>query len=284
MIAPMRILELSIRHSSSEGTFQSAMNLPDRIAKDGFDIVYVLPWMKLNRSLSASPYSVVDYLSIDDALGSLRDAHQWIQRCHDVGLDVVLDMPLNHTSPAHHWRANEDWYSRNEEGNAHSPEGTNWSDVLQLNHLNSHVAAACNDVLKFWMDAGIDGFRLDAVSFIPDEILQLWSGDLARAKHVWCDSQSFTKRHPFFTSYLNHEAFELAQVNLNAWVEIVKSPSNGGILYLSNHDTLHRGLSPQDQWKSQYGWMRKVLEDSSKDFMLSWCDWIDSNTRYSFLE
>lgn len=279
----MRILELSIRHSSSEGTFQSAMSLPDCIAKDGFDIVYALPWMKLNREISTSPYSIVDYLATDDSLGNTSDAVEWIQRCHEAGLEVVLDIPLNHTSPAHLWRANEDWYSRDDEGNVHPPIGTNWSDVLQLNHFNSQVASACSEVLKFWLDAGVDGFRLDAASFIPHDIVQEWSGTLARAKHVWCDSQSITKLHPYITSYLNHEAFHLAQVDLNEWVNLVKSPSDGGILYLSNHDTLHRGLSPQDQWGSQYGSMRRLLEDSSKDYMLSWCDWIDANTCYSFL-
>ncbi len=283
MITPMRIIELSLRHATSEGTFQSAMQLPEGIAANGFNVVYVLPWMMIDRSQSSSPYAVVDYCTTDDCMGTLQDAANWIHRCHEVGLDVVLDIPLNHTSPNHIWCANADWYSLDESGKEHAPIGTQWKDVIQLNHRNPRVADACLDVLLYWLKLGIDGFRFDAASFIPESVLNKWLVELSGTKHMWCDGVDLRKDHVQFTSFLNHDAIRLARTDLDAWCSIVKSNADCGILYVTNHDTLHNGISPRQDWGNKYDYLLSLLNQSNQHFMLSLSDWINPDSYYSFM-
>ena len=280
----MRIIEISLRHATEEGSFRSAMHLPETIAKAGFNVVYALPWMKMNRRASLSPYAVADYHATDELLGSKEEATDWIHCCHDCGLDVVLDIPLNHTSPFHNWLANEGWYARNKQGRFHAPLGTNWKDVFQLNHNNPWVSEACREVLEFWLDEGVDGFRLDAASFISNSALKDWYSVLSQTKHVWCDESNLASRYGFFTSYLNHRAFQLAESDFDAWQDLVAAPADCGILYLSNHDTLHAGLSPREQWKNQYDSMKNTILNSKHHCLLSWSDWKDSSMSYSFLK
>lgn len=279
----MRILELSIPHATDEGTFHSATKLLQSIGNAGFNVVYVLPWFKINRRASPSPYAVVDYYFTNEMLGNIKDAAHWIRCCHDYGLEVVLDIPLNHTSPFHSWRAKDDWYARNEQGEFHAPRGTAWSDVLQLNHQNPQVSKSCAEVLQFWLEQGVDGFRLDAASFISGASLTAWSTVLNRAKHVWCDDVQLAQRYRYFTSFFNHGAFLQAQSNVDAWKDVIASTEDCGILYLSNHDTLLAGRSPRDQWGIQYESMRSSMVTSTHHHLLSWSDWKDPDACYSFL-
>jgi glycosidase len=282
-----RILEVSIRHATEQGTFAAAMHLTEQWVQDGFNTLFVLPWMQINRSLSGSPYAVIDHLHVDDALGNFEDAVRWVDCCHERGLAVILDMPLNHTSPAHRWTAISNWFVRDSAGGALSPVGTNWKDVIQLNHAEPEVIHAGADVLKYWMRVGVDGFRLDAASFIPDVVIQHWIEEInassGRPLHWWCDGAQYAAERPFFTGYFHHEAFQLALGNYSAWIELVNAPANGGIFYLTNHDTLHAGVSPAEQWPGRYEQMRALMESTHHHSMLSLSDYNDTHSTYSFI-
>lgn len=283
----MLIIEVSLRHATPQGTLRAAMELPAQWAGQGINTVFVLPWMEINRERSASPYAITDHMRPDEGLGMLDDAVRWIERCHACGLEVVLDMPLNHTSPDHCWREHDGWYSMDEKGNFHAPRGTDWNDVLQLNHSHPGVIAACEDVLKFWLNIGIDGFRMDAAAFIPPSVLMQWKSSIERVKgrtlHLWCDGADYARQNSFFTSYLYHEAFQTAHHDMEAWKTLLNTSHEGAIFYLSNHDTLHAGKSPAAQWPERYQKMRALLEASSQHVMLSWNDYSDIHGAYSFL-
>jgi glycosidase len=199
----------------------------------------------------------------------------------------VLDMPLNHTSPVHIWTANSNWYRLNENGEKLAPKGTQWNDVVQLNHDNPMLAQACADVLQFWVTVGIDGFRFDAASFIPDVVLENWISSLHRSFQkellFWCDSESYSRNRPMFNGFLFHEAFYAAKQDQSKWNPLLQSNLTSAIFYLTNHDTLHACKSPIDEWPIDYQRMRKELECSPHHVMLSWSDWQDPSSSYSFM-
>jgi glycosidase len=287
MMKPLRILEISIPHITPAGTFHAALDLPDEIVAAGFNTVFVLPWMEVNTALSRSPYACTNHVALNETLGTLDDAHRWLNRCHQAGLRVVLDMPLNHTSPNHMWVENDGWYSTDVRGLKHSPRGTTWNDVVQLNHGNRAVVESCAEVLRFWMECGVDGFRFDAASFIPDAVLQSWIVEAQeRVNHdllVWCDGRAYQNHRPFFNGYIYHEANTIARRNGIEWERLVNSILEGAIFYLTNHDTLHAGKSPNEEWPGSYERMRQVIQHTPNHVLFSWNDWQDPSSCYSFM-
>jgi glycosidase len=287
MKKPLRIIELSIPHATESGTLHAAMDLPAELVSCGFNVVYVLPWMKVNENQSKSPYAIIDHLQLNERLGTLSDANKWIKKCKDVGLKVVLDMPLNHTSPLHTWTSRNGWYVNDENGNMCSPKGTTWTDVVQLNHANPMVCDACEKVLRFWLEMGVDGFRFDAAAFIPDTVLQIWIDQLHKMRSeelfTWCDGRQYFEHHHAFNGFLYHEAFQLAKEDLSQWENLVRSNPEKGIFYLTNHDTLQKGLSPIMEWPDNYHLLRSLLESSSQSMLFSWSDWKDPASSYSFM-
>jgi glycosidase len=287
MKSKLRILEISIPHASVEGTLKAAMNLPKQLADAGFNVVFVLPWMQIDRSRSASPYAVSDYFALNNAIGNMDDARQWILECQSAGLRVVLDMPLNHTSPSNSWTSYDQWYVTDENGVKRCPQGTNWKDVFQLNHSNELVANACSEVLHFWLKLGVDGYRFDAAAFITDEVMKGWITSLLRVSKrellLWCDSEAYKQSRPWFNGFFYHEAIGAARKSLSDWEKLVDHHSDDAIFYLTNHDTLHAGKCPKDEWPGEYQQMRKLLESSPNHFLLSWCDWKKPSETYSFM-
>ncbi|TCZ56735.1 alpha-amylase family glycosyl hydrolase [Roseicella aquatilis] len=172
----------------------------DHIAGLGVDGIWLCP-------VYASPqrdfgYDVTDHCAIDTTFGTLEDFDQVLQAAHARGLKVLVDLVGGHTSDQHPWFAasrrgraapTADWYVWADP----SPDGTppnNWLSVFggsawsweprrrqyYLHHflpsqptLNlQHPACleALLDVARFWLDRGVDGFRLDAVDFLTHDL------------------------------------------------------------------------------------------------------------------
>ena len=133
-------------------------------------------------------YDVADYCDVDPIFGSLADMDQLIHDCHARGLKVVLDGVFNHTSDQHAWftasradktNAKRDWYIWRDTvpnnwkstfgGTAWTQDPATGSYYLHsflpaqpdLNWRNPDVVDAVLDVLRFWFERGVDGFRLD---------------------------------------------------------------------------------------------------------------------------
>ena len=148
-------------------------------------------------------YDVADFENVDPVFGTLQDLDQVIEQAHARGLKVILDYVPNHTSDEHPWfqhsrldRTNEkrDWYIWRDPAPGGGPPnnwlslfggGSAWQfdqrtgqyylhlyDVKQpdLNWRNPQVRKAMYDVVRFWMDRGVDGLRVDAFAgLIKDE-------------------------------------------------------------------------------------------------------------------
>ncbi|WP_036534987.1 alpha-amylase family glycosyl hydrolase [Oceanobacter kriegii] len=139
-------------------------------------------------------YDVADYLNIDPCYGTLTDLDALIEAAHSRNIRVIMDMVLNHTSDQHPWfqqsllgdqSDKQDWYiwheGRQRPTNWEScfgGSGWSWSEQRQawyyhsflpqqpdLNWRNPAVVDAVRNVLEFWMERGIDGFRLDVVNY-----------------------------------------------------------------------------------------------------------------------
>jgi alpha-glucosidase len=140
-------------------------------------------------------YDVADYCDVEPLFGSLADIDRLIAEAHLRNMRIILDFVPNHTSHLHPWfragrasRTNpkRDWYIWREAGADGSPPN-NWASSFggpawtfdaatgqyylhsflpeqpDLNHRNPEVVRAMEDVIRFWLDRGIDGFRVDVI-------------------------------------------------------------------------------------------------------------------------
>ena len=142
-------------------------------------------------------YDVADYCDVDPQFGTLADFDRLVERAHELGLRVIVDVVPNHSSEQHPWfqesRASResprrDWYIWRDPAPGGGPPN-NWLSIFggpawtfdeatgqyylhtflseqpDLNWRNPDVVNAMMDVLRFWMARGVDGFRVDAVLF-----------------------------------------------------------------------------------------------------------------------
>ena len=167
----------------------------DHIASLGVDGIWLSPFF--TSPMKDFGYDVSDYLDVDPIFGTLADFDGLVARAHELGLKVIIDQVYSHTSDEHPWfiesRSNRtnpkaDWFVWADA----KPEGSppsNWQSVFggpawtwdarrhqyymhnflkeqpQLNVRSPDVQAALIDAMRFWLDRGVDGFRLDAINF-----------------------------------------------------------------------------------------------------------------------
>ena len=177
------------------GDLQGIIDRLDYAVELGVDAIWISP-------IFASPmadfgYDVSDYVGIHPMFGDLATFDRLVEAAHGRGLRVVLDYVPNHTSDEHPWfvesRASRsspkrDWYIWRDAKSDGSPPN-NWVSFFggpawewdertgqyylhiflarqpDLNWRNPEVVEAMHDVLRFWLDRGVDGFRMDAVVF-----------------------------------------------------------------------------------------------------------------------
>jgi alpha-glucosidase len=167
----------------------------DHIAGLGVDCIWLSP---ITQSPQADMgYDVSDYIEVDPLFGSLQDFDLLIERAHALGLKVIMDQVVSHTSDQHPWfrescfskdNAKADWYVWADARPDGSPPN-NWLSVFggsawewhtsrkqyylhnfltsqpDFNYHNPAVQDAVLDVMRFWLDRGLDGFRLDTVNY-----------------------------------------------------------------------------------------------------------------------
>jgi alpha-glucosidase len=165
----------------------------DHLVELGVDAVWLSP-------IFVSPmkdfgYDIADYFDVDPSFGTLEDFDQLLAEAHSLGLKVVLDLVPNHTSDQHPWFEDSrssrdspmrDWYIWRDPGPDGGPP-TNWMSSFggsgwtydeateqfyfhafldsqpDLNWRNPFVREAMADVMRFWLDRGVDGFRIDVL-------------------------------------------------------------------------------------------------------------------------
>tara|TARA_R110001592_G_scaffold20926_9_gene84629 strand:+ start:13626 stop:16031 length:2406 start_codon:yes stop_codon:yes gene_type:complete len=163
------------------------------IADLGMDAIWISPFFP--SPMKDFGYDISDYRNIDPVFGTLDDFKTLLSGAHKHGLKIIIDLALSHTSDQHPWFSDpskKDWYvwadaRLDEEGNPFPPN--NWASVFgesawewddkhqqyyfhnflkeqpDLNYHNPEVQEEVLDICRFWLDMGVDGFRLDTVNF-----------------------------------------------------------------------------------------------------------------------
>ncbi|CAI6085070.1 unnamed protein product [Clonostachys chloroleuca] len=165
----------------------------------GIDVVWLCPVYKSPQVDMG--YDIADYCAIHPPYGTLEDVEKLIAGLHERGMKLVMDLVVNHTSDQHEWfkesrdrnSSKRDWYIwrkpvYDEQGNRCPPN--NWASIFggsawafddesgeyylrlfakeqpDLNWDNPSVVKEVHDVMRFWLDKGVDGFRMDVINLI----------------------------------------------------------------------------------------------------------------------
>jgi alpha-glucosidase len=187
----------SFQDTTGDGTgdLRGIMKRLPHIASLGVDAVWLAPFFK--SPMADMGYDVSDYCDVDPMFGTLSDFDAMLAEAHRLGLKIIIDQVISHTSDQHPWfvesrasRTNPkaDWYVWADP----KPDGTapnNWLSIFggpgwewdgvrkqyymhnflisqpDLNFHNPEVQDALLKTVRFWLDRGVDGFRLDTVNF-----------------------------------------------------------------------------------------------------------------------
>ena len=167
----------------------------DHIASLGVDGIWISPFF--TSPMADFGYDVADFCGVDPVFGTLEDFDAVVAKAHKLGLKVIIDQVYSHTSDQHAWFAEgrasrtgtkADWYVWADPKAEGSPPN-NWQSVFggpswewdarrgqyylhnflkeqpDLNVHNIDVQEALIAASRFWLDRGVDGFRLDALNF-----------------------------------------------------------------------------------------------------------------------
>lgn len=164
------IYQIFVRNYSKQGRFITVENDLNRIKDLGIDIIYLTPihpiGVKARKGSWGSPYAIKDYFSISDDLGTLDEFKSLIKKIHEMGMQIIIDMVFNHTSPDNVILTKHPEYYYYKNGHLGNRCG-DWSDVIDLDTSKIEVQDYLISVLKYWLDVGVDGFRFDVASIIP---------------------------------------------------------------------------------------------------------------------
>lgn len=169
-IADQSIYQVFVRNYSKEGTFSKVTEDLDRIKSMGFDYLYLMPinkiGIKARKGDLGSPYAISDYYSINDEFGTLDDFKLLINTAHLKGLKVMIDVVLNHTSPDSVLvKEHPDFFITDSNGNFGNRVG-DWSDIIDLDYNNLELHNYLTDMLLYWVNMGVDGFRCDVAPMV----------------------------------------------------------------------------------------------------------------------
>lgn len=180
------------------GDIKGVMAKLDYLEFLGIDAIWISPVYQSPQNDFG--YDVSDYYKIDPVFGSLHDMQKLIKKAHKKGIRVIMDMVLNHTSDKHSWflesksglkNPKREWYiwSKGQSGKAPN----NWRTAFgkkgwtfdpntkqyyyhsflphqpDLNWRNPELKKAMFQVMEYWLNQGIDGFRLDVINFIAKD-------------------------------------------------------------------------------------------------------------------
>ncbi|MDD6488358.1 MAG: alpha-amylase family glycosyl hydrolase [Clostridia bacterium] len=255
----------------------------------GVEGIWLMPIMP---SPSYHKYNISDYKAIDKAYGTMDDFKEFLTEAHKRNINVIIDFVINHTSRQHEWyqkaieelkAGKTDGYvqyyhfkENNDEKGWNKAGVGDWyyecefdADMPDLNLTNEKVRSELEDIVKFWLDMGVDGFRLDAVKYYEstgteDSVKDLkWLYDYAKSVkddvymvgECWDASGVIANYYKsgvdsFFnfdmqgatgrvnTSLNKEDALGYAQ-SLEKWQDTIKASNPNAIdaPFISNHDT-----------------------------------------------
>ncbi|MDD9207990.1 alpha-glucosidase [Georgenia sp. 10Sc9-8] len=220
------------------GDLRGILSHLDHIAELGVDVIWLSPIYRSPHDDNG--YDIADYQDVDPSFGTLADLDELIAAVHDRGMKLVMDLVVNHTSDEHAWfeesrsgpdSPKRDWYwwrppRPGHTGGEEGAEPTNWHSFFSgstwewdeasaeyylhlfsrkqpdLNWENVEVRQAVHAMMRWWLDRGVDGFRMDVINLISKAVQP--DGDLPDG--VAKPGTRFGDGSPFYTcGPRNHE-------------------------------------------------------------------------------
>lgn len=210
------------------GDLEGIIERLDYVASLGVDAIWIAPFFK--SPMADFGYDVADYRSVDPMFGAMDHFDRLLARAHELGLKVIIDQVLSHTSSEHPWfkesrlsrdNPKSDWYvwaDPKEDGTAPN----NWLSIFggvawrweprrrqyylhnflssqpDLNFHNPQLRRAVLDNLRFWLDKGVDGLRLDAINFCFHDTQLRNNPPKPAAQRI---SRAFSPENPYAYQY-----------------------------------------------------------------------------------
>ena len=188
------------------GDLRGVLQRIDHLVELGVDVVWFSPMYRSPQDDNG--YDISDYQDIDPLFGTLEDLDEVVSALHERGIKVVMDLVVNHTSDEHPWfvesrsskdNPKRDWYwwrpaRPGLEPGSPGAEPTNWASIFSgpawaydettgeyylhlfsrkqpdLNWENPEVREAVYAMMRWWLDRGIDGFRMDVINMISKRV------------------------------------------------------------------------------------------------------------------
>ncbi len=189
------------------GDLRGIIGRLDYLQRLGVDVLWLSP---IYRSpMDDNGYDISDYQDVDPMFGTLDELDELVTGVHERGMKIVMDLVVNHTSSAHAWfqesrssrdSPKRDWYwwrppRPGRTGGEPGAEPTNWGSVFSgpgwtwdpttgeyylhifaasqpdLNWENPEVREAVHTMMRWWLDRGIDGFRMDVINHISKNVV-----------------------------------------------------------------------------------------------------------------
>ncbi len=188
------------------GDLPGILQRVDHLVELGVDVLWLSPIYRSPQDDNG--YDISDYEDIDPAFGTLEDLDRLLEALHERGLKLVMDLVVNHTSDEHPWfvesrsstdNPKRDWYwwrpaREGMEPGTPGAEPTNWGSFFSgpawdhdeatgeyylhlfsrkqpdLNWENPEVRRAVYRMMRWWLDRGVDGFRMDVINLISKTV------------------------------------------------------------------------------------------------------------------
>lgn|SRR5690625_373492 len=269
------------------------------LSKLGVDIVWINPFYPSPQNDNG--YDIADYYAIDPLFGTMEDFEELVRVGEEYEIGIMMDLVINHTSTEHEWfqkalagdKKYQDYYILRDPvegqdfptnwvskfgGSAWEPFGDTGKFYLSLydptqadlNWRNPKVRKEAADIVNFWMDKGIKGFRLDVINVIgKDKELINSTGDIDQEKSLYTDK-------PIVHDYLrelNHRSFgkdpefitvgEMSSTTIESCIGYTK-PENDELNMVFNFHHLKVDYPNKEKWtKAPFDFLelKKIIND-----------------------
>ncbi|WP_017813519.1 glycoside hydrolase family 13 protein [Paenibacillus shenyangensis] len=298
-----QIYPQSFKDSNGDGwgDLQGIISKIDYLVKLGVDIVWLGPICE--SPMVDNGYDISDYQQIHPRYGTMEDFEQLLSKLHENGIKLIMDLVINHTSDEHPWFQQaqsskdspyRDYYIWKEPG-SDGQEPNNWMSFLNepawtrdeqsgeyylhlfdrkqpdLNWENENMRQELYTMIRWWLDKGIDGFRLDAINMISkDPELPDAPAD---APHP--PGQEFYKNGPRIHEFLQEmyeqtfsrypEVITLGEAPSVTMEEVVRytAPERQEMNMVLAMDLIRIGKDPKNPWGSREWSIRELKESVS---------------------
>ncbi len=302
------------------GDLRGIINRLDYINDLGVDAVWISPFFK--SPMKDFGYDISDYRDIDPLFGDLADFDELIAEAHKRDIKIIIDQVLSHTSDQHPWflasresKDNDlsDWYvwaDANEDGT----QPNNWLSIFggpawqweprrgqyylhnflteqpDLNFHNPDVRKAVLDNVEFWLEKGVDGFRLDAINFCYHDAQLRDNPAKPKEKR---QGRGFSEDNPYAFQYHYYNNTQPENLEFMRDIRALLDKYPGTVAlgeissedslatmaeYTSGGDKLHMGYSFElltNDYSSEY--IRTTVETLEARMLEGWPCWAFSN-------